>query len=81
MIPRIVLNGSSYTVLVGWTPLNVTELPITNSTHAYLYCTYGHSEHEIMVIPEYSSLILLPLLLTTSLAALVYRKRSLTKVF
>jgi parallel beta-helix repeat protein len=75
MIPRTVLNSSSYVVLVDSQPVNATELPISNSTCVYLYFTYPHSTHEVIVtIPEFSSLIL-PLFMATTLLAVALCRR------
>ena len=60
MIPRVVLNDS-YRVLVDWNEVPSTELSISNSTNAYLYFTFIHSTHEVIVIPESKSFLILPL--------------------
>jgi hypothetical protein len=77
MIPKTVLNGSTYVVLVDSNPINATLLPVSNSTHAYLYFTYGHSTHEVLVtIPEFPSFLILPILMiATLLSVTVYRRR------
>jgi len=76
MIPKTVLNGSTYIVLVDSNPINATLLPFSNSTHAYLYFTYGHSTHEVWVtIPEFSSILVLSLLMIATLFAIVVPKR------
>jgi hypothetical protein len=31
------------------------EISGSNSTHAYIYFTYEHSVHEVVIIPEFSS--------------------------
>jgi parallel beta-helix repeat protein len=68
MIPKTVLNASSYIVLVDWKPVNVVELPTPNSTEVYLYFTYIHSEHEIIVtIPEFPLMIALPTVIVATL--------------
>jgi parallel beta-helix repeat protein len=74
MIPRAVLNDS-YTVLVDWQEVTVKELPISNSTHAYLYFTYNHSTKEVIIIPEFPSFLILPLFMTATLLAVVVYKR------
>jgi hypothetical protein len=79
MIPRTVLNSSSYIVLVDSQPVNATELPVSNSTHVYLYFTYSHSIHEVIVtIPEFASYLVLSLFMIVTLmaATLCKRKRS-----
>jgi len=75
-IPRAVLNGT-YIVLIDWTEVETNELPVSNSTHAYLYFTYNHTEHEVIIVSEFPSfLILSPLfMIATTLAAIVYRRK------
>jgi hypothetical protein len=51
-VPRSLLN-ETYTVLVDGQPIIATELAGSNSTHAYLYFTYQHSEHQVIIVPEY----------------------------
>jgi len=76
MIPRTVLNSSSYIVLVDSYPVNAIELPVSNSTHVYLYFTYAHSTHEVIVtIPEFAScLVLLLFMMATLLAVALYKR-------
>jgi len=77
LIPRAVLNDS-YIVLVDWQEVPVTELPISNSTHAYLYFTYNHSTHEVVIVPEFAtwaSMLLMLVVLTVSMV--VYKRRLL----
>jgi parallel beta-helix repeat protein len=75
MVPRVVLNDS-YVVLVDWHEVSATELPFSNSTHAYLYFTYNHSTHEVVIVPEFPSSLILPLFITTTLlAVIVYRRK------
>jgi parallel beta-helix repeat protein len=76
MIPRTVLNSSSYIVLVDSNPVNATELTISNSTHVFLYFTYMHSTHEVIVtIPESVSCLVLSLFMIVTLIAATSCKR------
>ena len=77
MIPRTVLNSSSYIVLVDSYPVNATELPVSNSTHVYLYFTYAHSTREVIVtIPEFAPFLTLALfMIATLLTVIVYRRK------
>ena len=77
MIPRVVMNSSSYIVFVGNRQVNVMELPNSNNFYACLYFTYVHSTHQILVfIPEFTSLLVLPLFtIVTLLAAIFYKKK------
>ncbi|MEM2336357.1 MAG: NosD domain-containing protein [Candidatus Bathyarchaeia archaeon] len=65
-IPRALLNDS-YIVLVDWAMVPVYQLGASNSTHAYLYFTYNHTKHEVIIIPEFSSATILLTLLSSSL--------------
>jgi parallel beta-helix repeat protein len=77
MIPTAVLNSSTYIVLVDSQPVNATELPISNSTYTYLYFTYPHSTHEVIVTtPEFPSLILPLFMVVTVLAVAIFKKTS-----
>ena len=73
MIPRAFLEGP-YTVLFT-NEVNSTELPVSNSTHVFLYITYNHSGH-VMIVPEFPSLLILPLfMIATLLTVIVYRRK------
>jgi len=41
-----------YAVMVDEEVVNATELPISNSTHAFLYFTYFHTTHEVTIVPK-----------------------------
>jgi parallel beta-helix repeat protein len=72
----IALMNATYHVFVNGTEVSYITLPISNSTHSYLYFTYSHSTQEVIIIPELPHALLLFLLTTTLLAILVH-KRSL----
>ena len=78
------LLGGPYTVKIDdATVLEGYDAP-TNGTHAFIYCTYNHSSHAIeikgtTVIPEFTTLTILPLFyIATLLAAIVYRRKHAT---
>ena len=73
-IPRAVLNDT-YIVLVDWTEVTADELPISNSTHVYLYFTYNHTEHEVIIVPEFPSVSILALLMILTMLVVVLTKR------
>jgi parallel beta-helix repeat protein len=73
-IPRNLLDGS-YRVLVDWNEVPTNELSISNSTHAYIYFTYHHSNHQIIITPEFPSLLVTSLsLLATAFLVLMFKK-------
>ena len=75
-IPTALLN-ETYQVFVNRTEVDYTLLPVSNSTHSYLYFTYDHSTKEVVIIPELPSLILPSLfMLGTLLATVFYRRKS-----
>ena len=77
-IPRALMN-ETFRIFVNGTEVAHNLLPISNSTHSYLYFSYEHSTKEVMIVPEFSSLIILPLLMTlTLILILAYRKTSKT---
>jgi parallel beta-helix repeat protein len=81
-IPKGLLSAEGdWTVLVD--RASVTPTIDEDATNTYLYFTYNHSTKTVEiigtdVIPEFPSWIILPLLITTTFAAIFYKKR-LTK--
>ena len=75
-IPTAPLNASTYTVLLNGTEIPYTLLPCFNSTHSYLYFNYTYSTQEVIIIPEFPSVLILPLFfIATLLAVIAYRKK------
>ena len=79
------LLGGPYTVKIADTTVLEDYDAPENETHAFIYCTYNHSCHTIeikgmTVIPEFPTLIILPLfcIATLLLAAIVYRRKHAT---
>lgn len=78
VMPKSILNATSYVALVDGQPVNTTELPISNSTHAYLYFTYQQSTHEIIIVSEFPSILVLPLLTVATLTVVIgYKRKSI----
>ncbi|NWG11165.1 hypothetical protein HXY33_05385, partial [Candidatus Bathyarchaeota archaeon] len=50
-----------------------------NGTHRWIYFNYEHSKLEIIIIPEFPSFLILPLLMATLLAIAVWRRKYITK--
>ncbi|MBT0160850.1 hypothetical protein G4O51_12795 [Candidatus Bathyarchaeota archaeon A05DMB-2] len=64
----------TFTVLVdGKQPMHISTL--TDGTYTYVYFTYVHSEHEVVIIPEFSSLVILPLFMGVTLLTIMLRRR------
>jgi len=75
MIPTALVNYS-YTVLVDGKEVDYTLLEdISNSTHAYLYFTYTTSTKQVLIVREYASSLMLPLLLISTIVAVVFSKK------
>jgi outer membrane protein assembly factor BamB len=84
-IPNVMLGGP-YTVTVdGGLPIDPPGvIESSNDTHTSLYFTYMHSSHTVEIegttaIPEFPSLMILPLLITISLIAVALTKKKLSK--
>ena len=84
-IPKILINGSYVIrfddkIITNTTYPQVRELPCSNETHLYLYINYTHTEHAIIItgttmIPEFPSLLILPLFFTATLLAVIVHRR------
>ncbi len=78
-IPKELLTAQgNWTVLIN--EISTTPTVNEDATNTYLYFTYSHSIKTIKIIgidaiPEFPSWAIVPLLLTATLAAIIYRKR------
>lgn len=64
----------TFTVLVdGEQPMHISTW--TDGTYTYLYFTYVHSEHEVVIIPEFSPSIILPLFIGVTLLTVMFSRR------
>jgi parallel beta-helix repeat protein len=67
VIPHALFDGN-YTILIdNLPPLMEKELPLSNSTHTYLYFTYTLTTHEVIIVPEFSTIMILASLIILSL--------------
>jgi parallel beta-helix repeat protein len=77
-IPNIIIQDlwqNNYTVLVdGNLPLTTNNW--TEGTCTYTYFTYLHSEHEVVITPEFPVATILPLFAIISLCATVLKKKT-----
>ena len=73
-IPTALMNAT-YSVFVNGTEVTCNLLPCSNSTYSYLYFNYTHSTQEVIIVPEFPSLLILPLFMITTLLAVVVYKR------
>jgi parallel beta-helix repeat protein len=76
IIPNIIVQEfwqGNYTVLINGQPVESRNW--TDESNTYIYFTYQHSEHQVVIIPEFSPLLIMPLLMSTMLLAAIIRKR------
>lgn len=78
-IPHRLLNGSYEVLVDGLPPLTLKEIALSNSTHTVLYFTYAHSTHNVVIVPEYSFVLLLLLAISTLAITVVRRLSSARK--
>lgn len=74
-IPHALLNGNYTVTLDGLPPLMNRTLPASNSTHTYLYFTYIHATHEVVIIPELPTAIILPIFIIVTFIAIILSNR------
>jgi len=74
-IPAALMN-ITYRVFVNSTEIlpPPEPLPCSTSTHNYLYFTYNHSTQEVIIIPEFSSLIIISLFMIVSILVITIHK-------
>jgi parallel beta-helix repeat protein len=71
------LMSPPYHIIIddGQTPVLFNRTVAENQTHKWIYFAYQHSTHKIVIIPEFASLIIMPLfMIATLLAAIVYKR-------
>jgi parallel beta-helix repeat protein len=68
VIPHALLGDNSTILIDGSPPIMEKELPLSNSTHTYLYFTYTLTTHEVIIVPEFSTTMILALLIILSLS-------------
>jgi parallel beta-helix repeat protein len=75
-VPNIIIRvmwQDIYTVLVNNQPVEFRSWTGTENT--YIYFTYEHSTKEVIIVPELSSALILPLLIIFTLIAVVLSKK------
>ena len=76
-IPSSVASGlwlGNYRVLVNGVPISFGNW--TAGSMTYIYFGYEHSTEEIVIVPEFPLMVLLPLFILTSLLATTYHRRN-----
>jgi hypothetical protein len=80
VLPNIVIEslwGSNYTVLINGEPCLFTNA--SDSENTYIYISYTHSEHQIVIIPEFPPLLILALITATVFAVKIYKRKKATE--
>ena len=81
-IPHELMKVTSISVIIddgATTTLYPNYTLHDNTTHSWIYFAYQHSTHKIDIIPEFLSLILLPLfMIATLLTVVVYKRKHQT---
>ena len=78
-IPNIIVQDlwqGNYTVLLNSEPWPFANW--TDPTYTYIYINYTHSEHQVIIIPEFPSFLVLPLFMIASLLAVIVCRRKHT---
>jgi len=77
-IPHDLMN-EPYSVIINGTdvlPYHVDCELFDNGTHRWIYFSYKHSILEVVIVPEFPSLFILPLfMIATLLAVIIYRRK------
>jgi parallel beta-helix repeat protein len=73
-IPKAMMNGT-FAVFVNGTEIPYTLLPCSNANVSYLYFTYTHSTEQVIIVPEFPPLLILPLFMIIVLLGAIAFKR------
>jgi parallel beta-helix repeat protein len=75
-IPHALMSETYQVIVNGTEPYYVNYTLYDNGTHRWIYLSYQHSMLEIIIIPEFPPLLILPLfMIATLLAVIVYRRK------
>jgi len=81
-IPNVIVQDlwhRNYAVLLNSEPWFFRNW--TDTTNTYVYINYTHTEHEITIVPEFPSILILPLFaLTTLIATILLKKKRKPKL-
>jgi hypothetical protein len=70
------MNETYNVTIDGANPTYWNYTVYDNGTHRWIYFSYQHSTHEVIIVPEFRSFIILPLLTAmTSLAIIVHKRK------
>ncbi|MGD8545051.1 MAG: NosD domain-containing protein [Candidatus Bathyarchaeota archaeon] len=74
------LIGETFEVYVNGIEIIHTVIPLSNSTHSYLYFTYNHSTQKVIITPEFPSLLILLSCMTVSLLTVIFRRKKHSRI-
>ena len=80
ILPNIIaqeLWNDNYTVLLDGEPWSFRNR--TDTTNTYIYINYTHSEHEIVIVPEFPSAMILPIFMLLAMLAVVLARKRLPR--
>jgi parallel beta-helix repeat protein len=70
------MMSTTYKVFVNGTEVSYNLLPCSNESYSYLYFNYTHSTEQVIIIPEFPSILIFPLsFITTLFLAIICKKR------
>jgi len=76
-IPHALMSDSYNVTINGALPYYSDYNIADNGTHRWIYFNYQHSTLEIVIVPEFPSILIMPLLMiAVLLATLVYKRRA-----
>jgi hypothetical protein len=72
--------NATYRVFVNGTEVSCNLLSCSNETYSYLYFNYPHSTQEVIVVPEFPQLLILPIfMMATLLPVMVYKRKQVKR--
>ena len=74
-IPYTVVSPPYNVTINGADPTYWNYTLYDNGTHQWIYFEFEHSTKEVVIIPEFPSIVILPLFMTTTLLAALLRRR------
>jgi len=75
-IPHSLINDPYQVLIDGVEPYYVNYTLYDNGTHRWIYFAYQHSAHEVVIVPEFPSFLILPIsMIATLLAVIVYKRK------
>jgi parallel beta-helix repeat protein len=75
-IPHALMNETYHVTINGAEPYYWNYALYDDGNNRWIYFSYQHSELEIIIVPEFSSFLILPLfMIATLLAVIIYRRK------